>query len=115
MSLNVAREVALLQRLTVPELRNRYAEVFGEITNANNRPWLIKKIIWRLQAHFEGGLSEKGRQQALELANDDPQICSVRHPARSAPQRGVEPASFRPVVGPRGHRQQTEFWKQEPT
>jgi hypothetical protein len=89
--------------------------VFGETTNANNCPWLIKRIFWRQQAQAESGLSEKARQRALELANDDPGIFSVRHPARSAPKRGVEPASFRPVVGPRGHRQQTEFWKQEPT
>ena len=34
MSLNIAREVATLQRLTIKQLRDRYAEVFGETTNA---------------------------------------------------------------------------------
>src|SRR5438270_3589181 len=66
MSPNVARELATLQRLTVPKLRARYAEVFGETTNANNRTWLVKKIAWRLQALAEGDLSERAR----ELAND---------------------------------------------
>ena len=70
MSTNVARELAALQRLTVPQLRLRYAEVFGETTNANNRLWLVKKIAWRLQALAEGGLSERARQRATELAND---------------------------------------------
>ena len=70
MSPNVARELAALQRLTVPQLRLRYAEVFGETTNANNRAWLVKKIAWRLQALAEGGLSERARQRAAELAND---------------------------------------------
>src|SRR2546423_4817519 len=70
MSPNVARELAALQRLTVPQLRTRYAEVFGETTNANNRTWLVKKIAWRLQALAEGGLSERARQRAAELAND---------------------------------------------
>ena len=46
MSLNVAREVAALQRLTVPQLRRRYAEVYGETTNANNRAWLVRRIVW---------------------------------------------------------------------
>jgi hypothetical protein len=59
MSANVARELAALQRLTVPQLRQRYAEVFGETTNANNRVWLMKKIAWRLQAQAEGALSER--------------------------------------------------------
>src|SRR4051794_35337108 len=70
MSPNVARELAALQRLTVPQLRLRYAEVFHETTNANNRTWLVKKIAWRLQALAEGDLSERARQRALELAND---------------------------------------------
>src|SRR5262249_51160511 len=39
-------------------------------TNANNRTWLLKKIAWRLQALAEGGLSERARQRAAELAND---------------------------------------------
>jgi hypothetical protein len=70
MSQNIARELAALQRLTVPQLRHRYAEVFHETTNANNRTWLMKKIAWRLQAQAEGGLSERARQRAAELAND---------------------------------------------
>ena len=70
MSPNVARELVALQRLTVPQLRVRYAEVFAETTNANNRTWLVKKIAWRLQALAEGGLSERARQRAAELAND---------------------------------------------
>jgi hypothetical protein len=69
MSQNVARELATLRRLTVLQLRTRYAEVFGETTNANNRTWLVKKIAWRLQALAEGGLSERARQRAAELAN----------------------------------------------
>src|SRR5437868_12340628 len=70
MSPNVARELATLQRLSVPQLRARYAAVFQETTNANNRTWLVKKIAWRLQALAEGGLAERARQRAAELAND---------------------------------------------
>ena len=45
--LNVAKEVAALQRMTVRGLRIRYADVFGEETKAGNKPWLIKRIAWR--------------------------------------------------------------------
>jgi Protein of unknown function (DUF2924) len=68
--MNVAKEVAALQRMTVRELRTRYAEVFGEATRAGNKPWLVKRIAWRLQSLAEGDLSDRARQRAAELAND---------------------------------------------
>jgi hypothetical protein len=70
MQLNVGKEVAALKRMTTGELRARYADVFGETTNANNRAWLVKRIAWRLQVQAEGDLSERARQRAAELAND---------------------------------------------
>jgi hypothetical protein len=70
MVLNVGKEVAALQRMTVRDLRTRYAEVFGEETRAGNKPWLVKRIAWRLQSLVEGDLSERARQRAAELAND---------------------------------------------
>jgi Protein of unknown function (DUF2924) len=70
MRLNVGKEVAALQRMTVKELRARYAEAFGDATNANNKAWLVKRIAWRLQALADGDLSERARQRAAELAND---------------------------------------------
>ena len=66
----IGQQLAELQRLTIPQLRTRYAEVFGEHTPANNRVWLVKRLAWRLQALAEGGLSERARQRAAELAND---------------------------------------------
>ncbi|MCE2750580.1 MAG: DUF2924 domain-containing protein [Pirellula sp.] len=54
-----------------PELRgDRYAEVFGETTNARNKQWLLKKIIWRIQSIAEGDLSERARARAMEIVND---------------------------------------------
>jgi hypothetical protein len=70
MSLNVGREVAALSRMTVKQLCARYAEVFGEGTNGRNKAWLVKRIAWRLQANAEGGLSERARRRAAELADD---------------------------------------------
>ncbi len=70
MAVNVKREVAALERLTTPELRERYAAVFGEATVTGNKPWLVKRIIWRLQANAEGDLSERAKARAAELACD---------------------------------------------
>jgi hypothetical protein len=70
MNLNVGHEVAALQRMSVKQLRQRYAEVFGEDTNGHNKTWLVKRIAWRLQARAEGGLSERALQRASALADD---------------------------------------------
>jgi len=59
-----------LQNMTAGELRQRYAEVFGEATRSGNRRWLVRRIAWRLQAQAEGGLSERARKRAAELARD---------------------------------------------
>jgi len=70
MPLSIAKELAVLQRMTTRELRAKYADVFREETHATNRTWLIKRIAWRLQALAEGGLSERVLRRAAELAND---------------------------------------------
>jgi hypothetical protein len=68
--LNIVNEVAALQRLSVGQLRQRFAEQLGEATAASNRTWLVKHIAWRMQALTEGDLSERARRRAAELARD---------------------------------------------
>ena len=70
MSLNVGRELAVLQKMTVAELRRKYEEVFREACRSFHKVWLVKRIIWRLQAQAEGDLTERARARAAELAND---------------------------------------------
>ncbi|HEY7152494.1 MAG TPA: DUF2924 domain-containing protein [Gemmataceae bacterium] len=70
MELNILNEVAALQRLTIGQLRQRFADVFGEAAAASNRTWLIKRIAWRMQALAEGDLSQRARRRATELAQD---------------------------------------------
>jgi len=69
MKLNVAKEVARLQKMTCRELRDQFATVTGETTNAKNRKWLIRRIVWRMQASVEGGLSEDAINRIRELAD----------------------------------------------
>lgn len=85
MSINVAKEVAALGRMTTSELRQRYADVFGEPTRANNKPWLVKRIAWRLQAQAEGGLSDRARRRAEELARDEDLRVVAPRPPKSEP------------------------------
>ena len=68
--MDLAHDIAALPQLTVAQLRQRYADIFGEPTNAGHKAWLVKRIAWRLQALAEGDLSQRARQRAAELAND---------------------------------------------
>ncbi len=68
--LNVGKVLSTLEGLTVRQLRERYVEVFEEPTNSRHKDFLIKRIIWRIQAVAHGGLSERARTRAAELAND---------------------------------------------
>jgi hypothetical protein len=56
--------------MSVGQLRERYAQAFGEQTRTRHRAYLIRKIAWRLQATAEGDLSERARRRAAELAKD---------------------------------------------
>lgn len=90
MTSEVRKHIAALDRMTVGQLRARFAEVFGEATAANNRTWLVRRIAWRLQAAAEGGLSERARARAAELAGES----TLRVTAPAGP--GAEP----PATGP---------------
>ncbi|MCK4412646.1 MAG: DUF2924 domain-containing protein [Candidatus Eisenbacteria sp.] len=87
MALNLGKEIAALKRMTVPDLRKKYTEAFGESTTSRHKEFLIRRIIWRLQANEEGGLSERARQRAKELAaNSDVRLTAPR--SKPASSRG---------------------------
>jgi hypothetical protein len=95
MPLNVEKELAALQKMTPKELREKYAEVFGEASRSGNKQWLVKRIIWRMQANAEGGLSERALRRAMELANDADLRLKAPLPSRStAAQAVTKPATF---------------------
>jgi len=89
MALNIKKEVARLRRMTLAELRVRYAKVFGEATRSRHKPHLIRRIAWQLQALAEGDLSERARKRAAELAADT----DVRLTAPTTPAASREPSS----------------------
>ena len=95
---NIGREVAALRRMTVRELRTRYAEVFGEGTRAGNKAWLVKRIAWRLQSLAEGDLSERARRRAAELANDADVRLSPPKVKPTAPVAGTQTTASKLAV-----------------
>ncbi|MBI3467506.1 MAG: DUF2924 domain-containing protein [Planctomycetes bacterium] len=70
MSIDVRQELAVLQRMSLPELQARYAELFGEPTRSRHKHSLVRRMLWRMQARAEGDLSERVRRRAAALADD---------------------------------------------
>lgn len=63
-------EIEALRHMTVGQLKDKYQEVFGEVSRSNHKQFLFRRIAWRIQANAEGGLSDRARRRALEIAND---------------------------------------------
>jgi hypothetical protein len=66
----VRQQLEELKRMTVGQLRQKHVEVFGEESRSNHKQFLFRRIAWRIQAVAEGGLSERARRRAMEIAND---------------------------------------------
>ena len=100
--MNVEKDLAALQEMTTDELRERYAEIFGEEPRSRHKAYLIRKIAWRIQAEAEGDLSERARRRAAELAVD----AEVRTtPPRTHRERGTKnPRTPKKVEVPRDPR-----------
>ncbi len=86
--IDVAAELAALKKMTAKQLRAKYLELFDEESRSGNRRWLFRRCAWRLQALAEGGLSDRARRRAKELARDadirlrPPRGMNMARPAR---------------------------------
>lgn len=96
MALEIETALKDLRRMTIAQLRERYAEVFGEAARSFHKQHLVKRIVWRLQAMHEGDLSERARRRARELANDaDLRIRPPATHANSGNNGGTAMSPFR--------------------
>lgn len=90
MTLAIESAIAKLNRSTVPELKLRYFELFGETPVSHNRDWLIRRLAWRLQVLAERDLSQKAIDRAHELANDaDLRLAAPSSSATQASERAA--------------------------
>jgi hypothetical protein len=66
----IDQTLAALGNMTATQLRGQYLQVFGEPARTGNRIFLFKRVAWRIQSLAEGGLSERAKKRAEELARD---------------------------------------------
>ena len=70
MNAKVWDEIDGLGNLKTGDLRAKYRELFKTETSSRNKPFLIRRIAWRLQVLAEGDLSERARRRAADIADD---------------------------------------------
>src|SRR5215471_6439440 len=84
--MSIVAEVSALRSLSARELRERYYQVFGEQSRSNNRDYLWKRIAYALQERREGGLSDRAKERAEEIARDeDLRVRGIRLSVPNAP------------------------------
>ena len=69
-STGLRETIEALRHMTVGQLKNKYRDVFGESSRSNHKQFLFRRVAWRIQANAEGGISERARRRALEIADD---------------------------------------------
>lgn len=68
--IRIREEIEGLRNLTTAQLKDKYREVFGEQSRSNHKQFLFRRIAWRIEANAWGGLSERARRRAIEIADD---------------------------------------------
>jgi hypothetical protein len=66
----IGEQIEGLRHMKVGQLKQQYREAFGEDSRSNHKQFLFRRVAWRIQANAWGGLSERARRRALEIAND---------------------------------------------
>jgi hypothetical protein len=99
----IREEIESLRHLTTAQLKDKYREVFSEASRSNHKQFLFRRIAWRIQANAWGGLSERARSRALEIADDaDLRIRAPKNLLRQAiDETRTAEARLRPGLDPR--------------
>jgi len=90
METTLLREIRRIQQLSVNELVEEWSRLYnGEACRSRNRPYLVKRLCWRLQERRLGGLSDRARARLEELGQTGFQ--RARTPDVAVPAPVVKP------------------------
>jgi hypothetical protein len=121
-------QLAALETMNVPALAEKYRELYGEPTRSRNRAYLKKRLAWRIEANFQGDLSQGAIARIQQLGDQLPERWQMRlgQPANEPPRatrrrdearRGAEhrdDGASRSARAPGGHRRAPRLRWQDP-
>jgi len=64
---SVVKEIEEMRTLAVPELVERYSEMFGKEPRIKNKDWLWRRLAWQIQEQRFGGLSRPAKARLEEI------------------------------------------------
>jgi len=92
---NVISEINKLRSMTVGELRQEWARLYGEPARSSNRESLFRRLAYRIQELVQGGLSAAARARLDELGEGAWNVATSRrqrtHDAEPAGPHEPEP------------------------
>ena len=66
------RQIVLLQSMRLEELREKWIDLFGSVPPQYKKQFLIKRLVYRIQELFYGGLAEQAKAHLSQVAQADP-------------------------------------------
>ena len=103
---SISAQIHALKRMTVAELRVKHQELFGTETQSCHKQQLFKRLAWRIQELEYGGLSERAKRRAEEIASDlDARFLPPRKPKNGDGRHRedlpihAQPGGIHPVPG----------------
>ncbi len=84
MAESIPAQIRALRKMTVAELRAKHLELYGTDTRSRHKDQLFKRLAWRIQELAYGGVSERAKRGAEEIAND----LDARYLPPSKPRNG---------------------------
>ena len=68
---SVLRQLATLKTMSLEQLHEKWRDLYGGEPPGYKRQFLIKRLAYRIQALFYGGLSEAAKARLWHVARDD--------------------------------------------
>ncbi|MFH1844881.1 MAG: DUF2924 domain-containing protein [bacterium] len=85
---SIAVQIQELRSMTLAELREKHLELYGTETRSHHKDQLFKRLAWRIQELKYGGLSDRAKRRAEEIADDlDARFLPPREPRVTTPPR----------------------------
>ena len=69
---SVLRQLAMLQSMSLEQLRDKWLDLYGAEPPQYKKQFLIKRLAYRIQELFNGGLSEQAKAHLRQAALNDP-------------------------------------------
>ena len=73
---SVLRQLAALQEMPLTELQEKWKDLYGNKPPHFKKSFLVKRLSYRIQELFYGGISKESERKLAEAAQNDP-LCTL--------------------------------------